>query len=220
MKTIIGALMLSFMAGSGALAVPLYEQPWDGGTGNIQSQNDTSTGGAGNYSTAYDNFTLGANGAIGNVAWTGAWFNPPAQGTITGFTISFWANSAGQPGGLLQSFTIGGNASETFLFSSGVSEIYSYSANLATDFNALAGTQYWLSIVADTTTFQPQWGWATGTGGDGISYADFRGQRIAIPLDLAFSLNSVPDSGTTALLLGSTVIGLALLRKRFPIALR
>jgi hypothetical protein len=226
MKTIIAALMLCFVAGSGALAVPLYEQPWDGTGNGLASQNDTSGGGAGNFATVFDNFTLSANGAIGNVAWAGVWFNPPTQGTITGFTLSFWADSAGAPGGLLQSYSIVGNASETFLGTGTLGlDTYSYSANLGSAFNALAGTQYWLSIVPDTTATTPQWGWATGSGGDGISYQDFFGERSQQAFDFAFSLNSangnaVPESGATALLLGSTVIGLALLRKKFSIALR
>lgn len=212
------------MAASSALAVPLYEQPWDGTGNGLASQNDTS-GGFGNFATVFDNFTLGANGAINNVSWAGAWFNPPTQGTITGFTLSFWADGAGQPGALLQSYFIGGNASETFLATGtfGI-DTYTYSANLGTVFNALAGIQYWLSIVPDTNGINPQWAWATGTGGDGISYQDFFGERFQQGFDFAFSLNSangnaVPESGATALLLGSTVIGLALLRKMLPIAL-
>ena len=230
MKTVVVALMLSFVAGSSAVAVTIYNQPWDGTGGGTASQNDTSGGGAGNFATAYDNFFLAANAAIDSVTWLGVWFNPPTQGTITGFTLSFWADSAGAPGGLLQSYSIAGNASETF-FATGTNGLaaYTYSANLTTDFNALAGTQYWLSIVPDTTTAQPQWAWASGTGGDGISYVDFFGNRSQNPFDLAFSLNStngntnglgVPESGSTALLLGSAVIGLGLLRKKFPIALR
>ena len=47
------------------------------------SQNDT-TGGNGNYATTYDNFTLGTTSNVDEFAWIGGYFNPSAQGAMTG----------------------------------------------------------------------------------------------------------------------------------------
>ena len=87
--------------------------------------------------------------------------------------------------------SIAGAANETFL--GGID--YSYSLNLGTPFTALAGTQYWLSVVPDMG-FPPQWGWATGTGGDGTAYQDYFGTLSQQGTDFAFSLVGNPVSAT------------------------
>lgn len=77
------------------------------------SQNDTNPSGFGNYATSYDNFTLAAASSISTVQWTGAFFSPDAESSISSFNISFYADDAGMPGALLSSSTIAGNAHET-----------------------------------------------------------------------------------------------------------
>ncbi len=217
---IVVAIVLSLVAGSGAMATQLYNQNFDGLGNFYSSQNDTG-GGNGNFATVYDNFSLGAASNINNVTFVGAYFNPPAQGTITAFTISFWSNAAGQPGGLLQSFSIGGTGSETSIGSFGGFPTFSYSVNLGgMGFNAMAGTQYWISIVPDVA-FPPQWGWGTSADGDGVAYQDFFGARSQLSSDLAFSLNGttgVPDSGNTVLLMGGALVVFGLLRRRIGVA--
>jgi hypothetical protein len=94
--------------------------------------------------------------------------------------------------------------------------IYNYSANLNTPFQAVAGTTYWMSIVPDLPLTLPdelQWGWHTGTGGDGISVQT---NTLSPPFtrvlqtDLAFSLSSpaqaIPEPTS---LLAWVVIGVA-----------
>jgi hypothetical protein len=87
---------------------------------------------------------------------------------------------------------------------------------LAINFSALAGTQYWLSVVPDLA-FPPQWGWETATGGDGAAYQCFQGLCNSIPNDLAFALFSgnttVPEPGSL-ILLGSGILGLAFTLRR------
>lgn len=79
-----------------------------------------------------------------------------------------------------------------------------------------------MSIVPDVG-FPPQWGWATGTGGDGIAYLDFFGTRSSVDYDLAFSLDAtpaVPEPATwLMMLIGFGAIGHAVRRRRFKLGL-
>ena len=136
----------------------------------------------------YDNFTLGTASTVTGVDWVGGYFNPPTQGPITAFTISFYADSGGAPGGLLASTSVSGTANETLI----TGPNYSYTTAI-TPFMAAAGTEYWMSIEPDLG-FPPQWGWASGTGGDGIAYQDFFGSRSQLGTDLAFGLQGMPSA--------------------------
>jgi hypothetical protein len=199
-RALLGVAMLAVWAGITvvpASAGDIYVQPPVNSGTLYASQNDTS-GGNGNFATVYDNFTLGSTSSINMVKWTGGYFNPGPPGTITAFDVDFWKDSSGAPGGLLASTAVAGAANETFL--GGID--YSYSLNLGTPFTALAGTQYWLSVEPDMG-FPPQWGWATGTGGDGIAYQDFNGARSQLPTDFAFSLGNTtatPEPGSMLLM--------------------
>jgi hypothetical protein len=198
--------------GGSARAGTLWSQPFDGTGDAIASQNDT-TGGFGNYSTAYDNFTLSSTSNITGVDFTGGYFNPLLPGTITSFAITVYSDNAGQPGANVLSETVTGNANETFLgLYGGVLLTYNYSAALSGQLGA--GT-YWLSVVP-TVGFPPQWGWATGTGGDGVSYQNFIGFLNQNPVDLAFVVqgSAVPEPSTWAMmLLGSAGLGYAAYRR-------
>ena len=48
--------------------------------GGYYSQNDTSVGGAGNYATVYDNFTLASTDTILSVYWVGSYQSPAVAG--------------------------------------------------------------------------------------------------------------------------------------------
>ena len=195
-----------------AAAAIVYQQPFDG-TGNFfSSQNDTNT--YGNFSTTYDNFTLAATTYIYKVDWTGAYFFPATQAPIAGFTIDFWADNSGSPGTLLSTQYITGTANETSLgtFGPGFYPFFTYSAAV-TPFAAAAGTQYWLSIVPDLG-FPPEWGWATGTGGDGAAYQIFGGVGAPISHDLAFALETPEPFSFSLAAIGLGLVGLASWRLR------
>jgi hypothetical protein len=183
----------------------------------IASQNDTSTGGFGSFATAYDNFTLASATNINLIYWAGGYFNPQSQGPITTWAVNFYADSTGQPGALISSFSVAGNANETFVQNDVLGDpVYFY--NTAINFNAAAGTQYWVSVVPDLA-FPPQWGWTSSSTGDGISYQDFFGTRSVNPSDLAFALytqqTTVPEPGSL-MLLGTGIVGIAgMLRHKF-----
>jgi hypothetical protein len=189
-------------------------------TGNLfSSQNDV--GNFGNFATVYDNFTLapGTLTPITTMEWVGGYFNPPAQGPITGWTITFWNDNAGQPGSQNYKATIVGTGNETFLGNFGGFPVYKYSTAILNAQNLNPGTQYWVSVVPDLT-FPPQWGWASAStafgpcdGCDGLSYQDFFGARSQLGADMAFALDNngqvgVPEPGTLVML-GTGVLGLA-----------
>jgi hypothetical protein len=208
-----GALLASALLAAGSVPLTagvLYTQPYDGSGSLCASQNDT--GGSGNFATVYDNFTLGGNSIINEVAWTGGYFNPGPPGNITQFTVTFWADNAGQPGGSLKSSAIAGNAGETV---SG--NAYTYDMTLTQPFAAAAGTQYWLSVEPDMG-FPPQWGWATSAVGDSVSYQDFLGGRTQNGFDMAFTLSGtsgVPEPVSFSLAgIGLGLVGLASWKRR------
>jgi hypothetical protein len=207
------ALVLASTISAGASAATLYDQPWDGTGTAAASQNDTG-GGNGNFATVYDNFTLGGTATITGVNFKGGYFNPPSAGAITKFTLAFYADNAGQPGSALATFSLPGNGGESGCGATGLSLACNYS--VAVNFSAAGATQYWMSIVPDVA-FPPQWGWETGTSGDGKSFQDFFGNRSQLTSDFAFTLTgrtAVPEPATWALMLGGFGLAGAALRRR------
>jgi hypothetical protein len=177
----------------------------------VASQNDTN--GFGNFATTYDNFTLSANYNIDEFQWVGGYFNPPVQGAITAFTLTFYADAGGQPGGAIATYSGPGTFGETFVGNDAFGDpMFLYDGLLGAPFAASANTQYWVSIVPDLG-FPPQWGWGTSVDGDLLSYQDFFGGRTALATDMAFALNGTQQTSTpepaSLVLLGTGLIGLA-----------
>jgi hypothetical protein len=208
-------VVLCAFAACVASATAIYSQPWDGGSTLYASQNDTAAGGYGEFAAVYDNFMLTGPTSISEVSWTGGYFNPASQGTITQWDVSFYSDNAGAPGTLLNSYIILGTGGETSIGSA----IFTYDVSLpsATGFHAAGGVTYWLSVVPDTA-FPPQWGWATGTGGDGAAYQVFFGTGGPLQADMAFALNggqNVPEPASLVLTgIGLGLLGLGSWRRR------
>jgi hypothetical protein len=224
-----GALLLCSVVPARADVV-LYTQPSDfpvtRSPGVYASQNDTAVGGIGNFATASDSFRLTSTSLVNSVQWQGGYFLPPNQGPITAFTLTFSADAGGQPGAALLSETIPGNANETFVGSEagigrGGNLVFNYSDALPIPFLAQANTTYWLSIVPNLDFSDDpnigQWGWHTGTGGDGTSFQRFLGGPFVNPDDLAFTLvgiANVPEPAGLALWSVAALAGLAYRRRR------
>ena len=219
-KYILSTLLLVLSITPAFALILLQNQPTDYGYG-LASQNDINTGGYGNFASVYDDFTFNGSFEIKQIDWIGSYFNPPQAGTINAWTVNFYTDTGGQPGNPCCSIVVAGNANETFLqYDSVGNPVFAYQMNISgCCFDA--GTQYWFSLVPDLG-YPPQWGWETGSGGDGIAYQDFFSNRSQLNNDMAFQLwgvpcNATPEPGTLALL-GTGVLGLGgLLRRRLRV---
>lgn len=208
-KSILTAVAaLTSLAGIASADV-LYSNPFDG-TGNaFSSQNDT-TGGNGNFATAYGFFTTGRDvWSVQDVHLVGEYFNPPQQGFISNFTVNIYADAGNAPGALLSSTAIPTTAfSETYIGDFGGFPAYRYDFNVTP---TIVSGDAWVSVVPDMG-FPPQWGWATGVDADPAHFGwqTFFGTpaRLGSSLNIEITGEVVPAPAGLALLgLGGLVAG-------------
>jgi hypothetical protein len=197
--------MTAFATEPCGVANQIYCQGQDLTGSLFASQNDTNIGGFGNFATAYDNFTLSNTWDVESFHFVGGYFaGSPAA--ISGWTLTFYNDASGAPGGAIATGFFAGNGGETLL----PNGLYQYDLYF-NSFDMGPGT-YWASVVPDIG-FPPQWGWASATGGDGTSWQCFLGSCGPLAVDFAFALDgtlvtSTPEPGTM-LMLATGVLGLA-----------
>ena len=159
-RCLAGSVVFSLLiTASAAYAAPIFTQS---GTPNTafpsEREFDTLIG---------DDFTLPANDVIRSVSWLGSYAFDGTAPAVDDFQIRFYADAAGSPGALLQSFAVGHAAARDAVGTLGPFTTYGYTADLGGGFGAAAGTTYWLMIANDTTGDNDNWYWAVQTGPGG-----------------------------------------------------
>jgi hypothetical protein len=147
--------------------------------------------------------TLTNAATIEAVTWRGGYFFPPNRVEIVRFTVTFYeSTAAGEPSRdhFLNQTIVTGNTGETLVGNNGTYDMFDYGLSLTAPFNASANTRYWLSIKADTLAAFPEWGWATGTGGDNINYNAALEALHRLIGDLAFTLQTAASPELTIVL--------------------
>ncbi len=173
-----------------------------------------------------DDFTLAATATAGQIQWWGVYSPNNTPTAPDDFTIRFFTITAGVPSPIpLFSYPIGdvGRVDSGLNIGLTLFDIYSFTATIP-DTTLLAGS-YLLSVVNNTASdTNDSWLWATsgsGTGSqvrvnEGDPWISLAGQGNP---EFAFNISSpnppaVPDSGTSALLLGLSLGALFLVQRR------
>lgn len=146
--------------------------------------------------TVADNFQLDQPAQVGSITWWGGYFNPAGPDN---FTLRFYADDSGQPGSVIQSYSIGTSATKIFTGGTlnGVAEIQ-YATDLGSPLSLQGSVHYWISIF---NASGPQtWLWENSSTKDGVQRSftdpvngpwepvvDVLGQPIA---DTAFELHT------------------------------
>jgi hypothetical protein len=107
-----------------------------------------------------DDFSMAANDTARSVSWHGAYAFDNSAPAVDAFEIRFYADAAGEPGALLQTFAVGNAVSRTEVGVLGIFTEYGYTANLGVGFGVAAGTTYWLAIANDTVGDNDNWYWS------------------------------------------------------------
>ena len=97
------------------------------------------------------------------------------------------AAAPGQPGNPIATGTFSGNGDEKLCQVVSGTPICFYDLMGLGSILLAPNAQYWISLVPDLS-FPPQWGWATGTGGEGRAWQCFFGTCGPLATDMAFTL--------------------------------
>jgi len=160
MLRLIGRVVFSLLiAASAASAAPIFTQSVAPDSA-FPSEREFDT-------LIADDFTLPANEVIRSVSWLGNYAFDGTAPALDDFQIRLYADAAGSPGALLQSFAVGDDVARAAVGMLGPFITYGYTADLGGGFGAAAGTTYWLMIANETTGDNDNWYWAVRTGPGG-----------------------------------------------------
>jgi hypothetical protein len=182
---------------------------------------------------SFENFTIASGGTVRRITWTGLWFGDvqpadPPDPDVLSWDIAFHASTGSAPGAqlVLQNY-LAAQVSSTFLGTGVLSagsqynvSYYRYSVDLAAEFLALDGTEYWLSILARSDEFNPAFAWLGATGGDDTSYQQQLGANMAVTAefvrarDRAVQLEGQPLPEPGSALLALAAVGALALTRR------
>lgn len=167
----------------------------------------------------YDSFVLSQNATIESVSWYGVDLNEILNWTPvnpTSFTVTVSADAGGVPGAQLSFSVIGdtAGATDTGIDLMGLN-LYRFSGTLATPFQAVAGTTYWMGISDPTSN--GNWFWASGSGANSTHVGVVGGVASSFEDDMSFALQgtvgAVPEPASGVLMLLGAV-GLLTARAR------
>jgi hypothetical protein len=206
------------IAGGARAQTVVFEQAADAAGGQYKSA-WYDPDGLDDDAYVWDSFTLGANTAITQVRWRGAYTNylsGAGKAPVYRFRVSIYASNVTgfEPDVThppLVKYTVEGNCGETPAGVAGGVAMYDYQYTLPSAFQAAAGVKYWLQIEASqgltpVYSWPPDWSIAKGTGGNGTHFRKVGGTGgmfHSISGDCAFALLTAAGqaySVTTAVL--------------------
>ncbi len=112
-----------------------------------------------------DDFSIAGNDTARSVEWLGVYAFDNTAPAADDFEIRFYADAAGAPGALLQTFAVGNAVARAAVGTLDIFTEYRYTADLGAGFGINAGTTYWLVIANDTTGDSDNWYWSTQAPG-------------------------------------------------------
>lgn len=219
MKAFIGVIALAFCQTT--FADIIYDT---GLPNNAQWRNSDFSNQFGGQ--AADDFVLGADAILTGIGWYGSYLFTDAQPMPDDFTINIYDAVGDMPASLLDTAVFVGEVMRAFtgdIVSTeyGDFEMYQYDVDIS-GIALSAGTQYWLSIVNNTSDTPQYGGWAWAYNQESATHRwieDGGEWTVYGSGNLAFSLNDdpavVPEPSSIALLVaGLFVLGLARRRKK------
>ncbi len=149
----------------------------------------------------FDDFVIPVTQDITEIRWFGTY---QYGNLVSDFTIRIYSSitDGSQPdmGSVfatnpLKSYTVGGNAGETF-----TNGMYAYDFILPSSFHAVAGTRYWVQIEASQTSYPNGWSFIHGSGGNGRYFLQVTGASASLAAgDASFLLIGAAGTNSSSI---------------------
>lgn len=194
---VTGGVILAALAGVASSQTIVFENLPDRTNGGVADNSGFAP-----ENRAADNFSLASNKTIGSIQFWGLWFNNLVG--VENFTAVFYGDEGGSPGSVLATISLTNVVSSTTGIDVFGFDEYLHTADLATAFDAEAGSTYYLSIFNDSGLGDDgTWAWESSAAEDiGWLSQDFGStfdsdDRVG---GFAFRLINVPTPASAALL--------------------